>query len=181
MPESPQPPVDEVYAELRRLADYYVRGERARTLQATELVHEAWLRLEQGATPRFESRSHYVAIAAIAMRRLLVERARARGAIKRGDGRRPVPLDTVLLQSEQGLPVAGDGPDLLDLVALDDALRELAALDPEQARIVELRYFGGLTVEETAEALDLSPATVKRHWVLAKAFLLRALSGDGAS
>ncbi|MGE0039913.1 MAG: ECF-type sigma factor [Vicinamibacterales bacterium] len=173
---APAPSVGEVYEELRRLADRYMRNERARTLQATELVHEAYLRMARGPSPHWESRAHFVAFAAIAMRRLLVERARARGAAKRGDGARPLPLDTLLLQSAQA-PGFGPGrADALDLVALDEALEALAARDPQLARVVELRYFGGLTLEETAEAMALSPATVKRHWALARAFLLRALT-----
>lgn len=174
--DGPAPSVDEVYDELRRLADRYMRNERAQTLQATELVHEAYLRMAKDPSPRWESRAHFVAFAAIAMRRLLVERARARGAAKRGDGVRPVPLDTVLLQSAQAPSLAPGGPDALDLVALDDALTALAARDARLAHLVELRYFGGLTLEETADALAVSPATVKRDWALARAFLLRALT-----
>src|SRR5580765_4822517 len=141
--------VEDVYAELRRMADRYVRREQAKSVQATELVHEAYLRLLKDKSPRWQNRTHFLAIAAISMRRLLVERARARGALKRG----------------------GDHV----LVALDRALTALAALDADQARIVELRFFGGLSVEETAEALAISPATVKRHWTIAKAWLLREL------
>ena len=161
--------IDSVYAELRRIAEGYVRRERARSVQATELVHEAYLRLAQGRTPVFKDRTHFVAIAAISMRRLLVERARARGAEKRGGAQIRVTLDDRLLGTDTGPS--------LDLVALDAALTELAQLDPEQARIVELRFFGGLTVEETAEALGISPATVKRHWTIARAWLLRELDG----
>lgn len=162
--------VAEVYTELRRLAARYVRRERANSVQATELVHEAYLRLLKDKQPRWQNRAHFLAIAAIAMRRLLVERARARGAAKRGGGDIRVTLDEGLL--------AGGAPDeagAVDLVALDRALGSLAKLDAQQARIVELRFFGGLSVEETAEALDISPATVKRHWTIAKAFLLREL------
>jgi len=162
--------VDSVYLELRRIAGRYVRRERARSVQATELVHEAYVRLAQGRVPAFKDRAHFVAIAAISMRRLLVERARARGAAKRGGGRVAVTLDEHLL-------AAGHGPAPVDLVALDRALERLGRLDAEQARLVELRYFGGLSVEETAEAMNLSPATVKRHWTLAKAWLLRELDG----
>jgi RNA polymerase sigma factor (TIGR02999 family) len=162
--------IPDVYAELRRLADGYVRRERAKTVQATELVHEAYVRLAKAAPVRFQNRAHFVAIAAISMRRLLVERARARGASKRGGARVQVTLDERLL--------AGDDPHhAVDLIALDAALTRLAGLDPDQARIVELRFFGGLSVEETAEALDISPATVKRHWAVAKAWLLRELEG----
>lgn len=171
------PLIDEVYHELRRLADGYVRRERARSVQATELVHEAYLRLAREPNPRWRNRTHFVAIAAISMRRLLVERARARGAAKRGGGARPVTLDTAVLDGHAGPHVAPDplAADALDLVALDEALTRLAARSPQQARLVELRYFGGLTVEETAEALDISTATVKRHWTVARAFLLREI------
>jgi RNA polymerase sigma factor (TIGR02999 family) len=143
----------DVYTELKRLAAGYVRRERANSVQATDLVHEAYLRL---------------AIAAISMRRLLVERARARGAVKRGGANVQVTLN-------EGLLVAPDAHHEVDVLALDRALERLAALDPEQAKIVELRYFGGLSVEETGEALSISPATVKRHWTLARAWLLREL------
>lgn len=160
----------DVYVELRRIAARYVARERAKSVQATDLVHDAWLRLA-GDAPAFRDRTHFLAIAAIAMRRLLVERARARGAAKRGGARVQVTLDDALLSSESaGAPAA------IDLVALDRALERLAALDAAQARIVELRYFGGLSVEETADALDVSPATVKRHWAVARAWLHRELA-----
>ena len=162
--------VDEVYTELRRIAQGYVRREQAQSVQATELVHEAYLRLAKDKLPRFKNRTHFVAIAAISLRRLLVERARARRASKRGGGQVMVTYDEALLHSP------GDGPSV-DLIALDAALTNLARLDPEQARIVELRFFGGLSVEETAEAMSISPATVKRHWAIAKAWLLRELEG----
>jgi RNA polymerase sigma factor (TIGR02999 family) len=169
-------PVDElvveVYAELRKLADAYVRREQAKSVQATELVHEAYLRLMKDKRRAWTSRAHFLAIAAISMRRLLVERARARGATKRGGVRTQVTLDEALLQSP--------GPDV-DVLALDRALTALAQLDAEQARIVELRFFGGQSVEEVAETLDISPATVKRHWTVAKAWLLRELQGGDAA
>lgn len=161
--------VNDAYAELRRVADRYVRRERAQTVQATELVHEAYLRLAKDAPVRWQSRAHFVAIAAIAMRRLLVERARRRGAAKRGGVQVQVTLDESLLATEADTAV--------DLVALDRALTRLAAVDATHARVVELRYFGGLSVEETAGAMDISPATVKRHWTLARAWLLRELEG----
>lgn len=161
------PPIDEVYAELRRLANGYVRREQHQTVQATELVHEAYLRMAQDANGRWNSRTHFVALAAIAMRRLLVERARARGAAKRGG-------DAVRVTFDEALPVASTTQNL-DLIALDAALTRLEALDPAHAKVVELRYFGGLTIDETAEAMTISPATVKRHWTLAKAWLLREL------
>jgi RNA polymerase sigma factor (TIGR02999 family) len=161
------PPIEDVYAELRRLAGGYVRREKHQTVQATELVHEAYLRMANDASGRWNNRTHFVALAAIAMRRLLVERARARGAAKRGG-------DAVRVTFDEALPVAGTNQNL-DLIALDAALTRLESLEPAHARIVELRYFGGLTVEETADAMNISPATVKRHWTLAKAWLLREL------
>jgi len=163
--------VADVYDELRRLAEAYVRRERFQSVQATELVHEAYLRMATSPNPAFQNRSHFVAIAAIAMRRLLVERARRRGAAKRGGTPVQVTLDESLL--------AGDHPGhRVDLLQLDRALAKLETLAPDQSRIVELRYFGGLSVEETAEALGISPATVKRHWTLARAFLLREIEGQ---
>jgi len=163
--------IGDVYSELRRLAEGYVRRERANSVQASDLVHEAYLRLLKDKNPQWQDRTHFVAIAAISMRRLLVERARARGAAKRGGDQVQVTLDEKLL-------VAGrsDEGESVDLVALDRALDLLATRDSQQARIVELRFFGGLSVEETAEALSISPATVKRHWTIAKAFLLRELT-----
>jgi RNA polymerase sigma-70 factor (ECF subfamily) len=163
--------VDTVYAELRRIAERYVRRERAKSVQATELVHEAYIRLAEGNAPEFADRAHFVAIAAISMRRLLVERARARGAAKRGGERVRVTLDEQILGGSEGRS--------LDLIALDTALSALAQLDAQQARIVELRFFGGLSVEETAEVLGISPATVKRHWTVARAWLLGRLEGTG--
>lgn len=155
-----------VYDELRRLARRYVRQERAQSVQATDLVHEAYLRLARDRPQRWQNRAHFLAFAAIGMRRVLVERARARGARKRGGDRIRVTLSD--------LPAAGPGP-AVDLLALDGALTALAALDPRQARIVELRFYGGMTVEETAEATGVSPATVKRDWTLARAWLQREL------
>jgi RNA polymerase sigma factor (TIGR02999 family) len=156
-----------VYDELRRLARRYVGRERAaQSIQATDLVHEAYLRLAKDKKRHWTSRTHFLAIAAIAMRQILVERARARGASKRGGSRVRVTLDDALV-ADQGAP--------LDLVAIDDALSALADLDARQARIVELRFFGGLTIEETAEAVGVSPATVKRSWTIAKAWLKREM------
>jgi RNA polymerase sigma factor (TIGR02999 family) len=162
--------IEEVYAELRQLAARYVQRERANSVQATELVHEAYLRLLKDKHPQWRNRTHFLAIAAISMRRLLVERARARGAAKRGGGDVRVTLDETMLAGPNPA-----GADAIDLVALDRALASLARLDPSQARIVELRFFGGLSVEETADAMSISPATVKRHWTMAKAWLLREL------
>jgi RNA polymerase sigma-70 factor, ECF subfamily len=162
-----------VYQELRRLAAGYLRRERAgQTLQPTALVHEAYLRLLKDRPDRWQNRAHFCAIAAHSMRQILIERARARGAAKRGGPRARVTLDEGLIAGEDRS---------IDLLALDEALERLAAMDPEQARLVELRFFGGLTVEETAEAMDISPATVKRHWTVARAWLTRELgAAEGA-
>lgn len=160
-----------VYDELRRLAAGYLRRERqGQTLQATALVHEAYVRLVQPGEHPWHGRTHFLAIAAISMRQILVDRARRRGAAKRGGGAQRITLDDAILPAPQADAA-------IDLVALDDALTRLAALDPMQARIVELRYFGGLTVEEAAEVVGVSPATLKRHWTLARAFLKKALDG----
>ena len=157
-----------VYAELRRLAAHYLRGERpGQTLQPTALVHEAYLRLLKDRPERWQNRAHFCAIAAHAMRQILIERARARDALKRGGGQPRVTFD-------EGLQASA--PDSsIDMVALDAALDRLAELDAGQARIVELRFFGGLSIEETAEAMGISPATVKRHWAVARAWLAKEL------
>jgi len=159
-----------VYDELRRLAGHYMRQERPdHTLQSTALVHEAYLRLEkQGKTP-FKDRAHFVAICAQLMRQILVEYARKHRAAKR-DGGVKLELDETLAFKSKDL----------DLVALDDVLRELARLNPQQSQIVELRFFGGLSIEETSQALNLSPATVKRHWEMARIWLHRRLKADAA-
>lgn len=163
-----------VYDELRRIAARYVSHERpGQTLQATALVNEAFLQLSAERTREFQNRAHFVAIAALSMRQILVQRARARNAAKRGGGGQRVPLDDRVLPPAAG----GSGREQVDLVALDDALSRLAALDADHARVVELRYFGGLTVEETAEAMGISPATVKRHWAMARAWLKVQLEG----
>lgn len=160
-----------VYDELRRLAAAYMRRERpGQTLQATALVHEAYLRLAGAGTPWTDKR-HFIGIAARSMRQILVERARARGAQKRWAG-----LDRVTLTD--ALAVAADSEGMLP--ALDEALTRLEEIDAEQARIVELRYFAGLSIEETADALGMSPATLKRRWALARAWLFRELSGGAA-
>ncbi|HKE48264.1 MAG TPA: ECF-type sigma factor [Rhodanobacteraceae bacterium] len=157
----------QVYDELRRLAAAYMRRERpGQTLQATGLVHEAYLRLAGAGTPWHDKR-HFVGIAARSMRQILVERARARGAQKRWAG-----LDRVTLSD--ALAVAGHQEAMLP--ALDEALERLEKLDAEQARIIELRYFAGLSVEEAADALGMSPATLKRRFSLARAWLFRELS-----
>jgi len=156
-----------VYQELRRLAAHYLRGERANhTLQPTALVNEAYLCLAKQDGVRWQNRAHFLAIAANTMRRVLVDYARERGAVKRGGDRKRVTLRS---------SIALDDRDV-DILALDEALQKLSGFDPEGARVVELRFFGGLTVEETAEAIGVSPATVKRTWTAAKAWLYRELS-----
>ena len=156
-----------VYDELRRLAGHYMRGERpGHTLQATALVHEAWLKLIDTSRVEFENRSHFFAMAAQQMRRILVDHARARQAGKRGGKAEKLPLNEV---------VVGPDAEQADILALDDALQALAKLDPQQSRIVELRYFGGLSIEETAQVLGISPATVKREWAMARAWLRQEL------
>ena len=158
-----------VYQELRRLAAGYIRHEKpGQTLQPTALVHEAYLRLMKDRPDRWQNRAHFCAIAAHSMRQILIERARARNAQKRTGEKPRITLEEELVQG---------GERSVDLLALDQAIERLAAFDPEQARIVELRFFGGLTVEETADALDISPATVKRHWTVARAWLARELEG----
>jgi RNA polymerase sigma factor (TIGR02999 family) len=157
-----------VYQELHRLAAAYMARERpGHTLQATALVHEAYLRLVDLQGVGWKDRAHFFAVAARTMRRILVDFARARNYQKRDAGER-VSLDDSLVLTEQ------PGP---QLVALDDALNQLAAIDSRKSQIVELRYFGGLQVEETAEALNVSPETVMRDWRAAKAWLYLQLSG----
>jgi len=159
-----------VYGELRRVAGAYMRRERpGQTLQPTALVHEAYLRLVRDRHVRWENRAHFCAIAANAMREILVERARRRRALRHGGGYRRTTLDDRLVASQARA---------IDVQALDEALERLAAVDPARARIVVLRFFGGLTVEEVAEVLGVSPATVKRGWTLAKAWLRRELYGE---
>jgi RNA polymerase sigma-70 factor, ECF subfamily len=155
-----------VYAELRRLARSYMSRERSsHTLQPTALVHEAYTRLI-GTHVGWRDSSHFFAVCAQLMRRVLVDHARGRGYLKRGGGARPVPLE--------GIPEIGCNRGV-DLLSLDQALDGLAAFDRRKSQVVELRFFGGLTVEETAEVLHTSPETVMRDWKLAKAWLLREL------
>lgn len=163
--------IPRIYSELRKLASSYLRRERAdHSLQPTALVHEAFLKLVDQHAVQWQNRAHFFGIAAQAMRRILVDHARAHAAEKRGSGERPVAID-------DNLP-GGAGVDI-DVIALDEALCKLAALDLQQSRIVELRYFGGLTMQETAEALKISPATVGRDWTVAKAWLYAELkAGD---
>ena len=158
-----------VYDELRRVAARYISRERpGQTLQATALVNEAYVRLAAERPREFANRTHFLAIAALSMRQILVQRARTRKAAKRGGAPHRITLDDRNIDRAQP-------PADIDVLALDEALSKLAALDPEQAQIVELRYFGGLTVEETAEVLRSSPATVKRHCAMARAWLKQAL------
>jgi RNA polymerase sigma-70 factor, ECF subfamily len=198
---SPAHLMPQVYDELRRLAANYLRNERpGQTLQATALVHEAFLRLSREKKQPWKNRTHFLAIAALSMRQILVQRARARHAEKRGgeheilvqrararhaekrggEHAERITLDDSIMSAEgalgrHGSERAGGG---VDVLALDAALDKLAALDPQQAKIVELRYFGGLTVEEAAESLAISPATVKRHWTIARAWLKKELSRE---
>lgn len=157
-----------VYGELRRLAGRYLRRERpGHTLQSTALVHEAYMRLIDQRTVRWQNRAHFYGVAAQMIRRILVDHARSRQAAKRGADAPKLSLDEAI-----GVPERKE----VDLIALDDSLEALAQMDRQQSRIVELRFFTGLTVEETAEVLGISPATVKRDWVTAKAWLYRELS-----
>jgi RNA polymerase sigma factor (TIGR02999 family) len=157
---------DAVYGELRRLARARMRGERADvSLAPTALVHEAYLKLIDQRRVQWQNRAHFFAIAGQVMRRILVDHARARLAVKRGPGA-TIPLDEI--------DVASEVPDA-DVLALDAALDKLASFDRRQSALVELRYFAGLTVEETAAALEVAPITVKRDWALAKAWLFREL------
>ena len=159
-----------VYTELRKLAQAYLEHERAdNTLQATALVHEAYIRLVDWENVTWQNRAHFFGVAAQVMRHILVDHARERGAQKRGGGMTKLSLDEAVSFARQKE---------VDLIALDDALRDLARFDADQSRIVELRFFGGLTIEETAEALRISPATVKREWTLAKAWLHETLVRD---
>jgi len=164
--------VPKVYAELHRLAHHQMRAESpGRTLQTTALVNEAYLRLVDTRRVRWQSRAHFLGVAAQAMRRILVDAARARGARKRGGTGPRVSLDESLLPApERGA----------SLVALDDALTALASVDPRKSQVVELRYFAGLSAAETAAVLGVSPETVQRDWRVAKAWLLRELSNGGA-
>ena len=159
-----------VYNELRRLARYHLRQQRPNhTLQTTALVHEAYLRLNEQTALPVESRAHFFAIAAQLMRWILVDYERKRQAARRGAGAIRVTLDERILAPDSG------GADV-DLLALDQALDRLAKLDPQRSRIVELRYFAGLSVEDVAEFLGISPATVKRRWASARVWLLREMS-----
>jgi RNA polymerase sigma factor (TIGR02999 family) len=162
-----------VYDELRKLAHHYLAREApGRTLATTELVHEAYLRLIDASRVEWTNRAHFMGIAATAMRRILVDRARARRSLKRGGPRLPIPLDAIELAGE-------DRAELV--VSLDEALDRLRLLDERQARVVECRFFGGMTEEETAEAIGIGLRTAKRDWVKAKSWLYQELYGDLAS
>jgi RNA polymerase sigma-70 factor (ECF subfamily) len=159
-----------VYDELRRRAAAYMKHERpGQTLQATALVHEAYLRLMKEPNTRWQNRAHFCAIAANSMRQILVERARARGRLKRAGNQQRITLADTL--------AAPEPPEAVDVEELDAALTRLAQLDAELARLVELRFFGGLSIEETAEVLGVSTATVKRRWATARAWLKREMRG----
>ena len=163
--------VQVMYPELRRLAGQVFRSERSdHTLQPTALVNEAWLRLSGSANPEGADRTHLLSVVARLMREILIDHARRRAASKRDGGHR-VDLD--------GLELPDDAQNV-DLIGLDAALLRLEQVDPIKARIVELRYFGGMSIEETAETVALSPATVKRHWQAARIWLFNALGADEA-
>jgi RNA polymerase sigma-70 factor (ECF subfamily) len=159
-----------VYEELRRMANHYMRNERrGHTLQSSALVNEAYLRLVHHENIEWQNRAHFFGVAAQAMRRILVDHARSRNYQKRGGGAQQVSLD-------EAMTLAGDRA--AELIALDDALRELARMDERKCRVVELRYFGGLSLEETAEALGVSIPTVTRDWNTAKAWLMREMTKE---
>jgi RNA polymerase sigma factor (TIGR02999 family) len=171
-----------VYDELRQLAQARLAAEKGggagMTLQATALVHEAYLRLvatssdkPEGQVPAFSGRGHFFGAAALAMRRILVERARHKNRLKHGGGKPVVALDDqAMAPQEQRDPT--------DLIAIDEALKKLEKIDPRKGRVVTLRYFAGFSIEETAAAMELSPATVKNEWAFARAWLHRELSGE---
>ena len=162
-----------IHGELHRLAHHYMLGERpGHTLQTTALVNEAYLRLVNASQVTWENRAHFIAVSANLMRRILVDFARSRGYQKRGG-------DAVKVEFDEGrIPSSGRGA---DVIALDDALEALAAFDDRGAKVVELRFFGGMSEEETAEALGISTRTVKREWASAKAWLLREMKGQGGA
>jgi len=184
MPES-NPPADgpplpdggldaQLYAELRALAGSFLGRERVdHTLQPTALVHEAWIRLSGEDDARWADRTHFFRVAAQVMRRVLVDHARRKQADKRGGDQQRITMAT-------GITPSVDAPEELDVLALDEALQQLAKLDESQARVVELRFFAGLTVDEVAQAVGVSPRTVATQWRLARAWLLQALA-DGES
>ena len=159
-----------VYKELRLIAQRFLRQENpGHTLQSTALVHEAYLRLIDQSRTNWQNRAHFFGVAATIIRNILVDHARARQAIKRGGAMPTLTLDEAVAQ-----PRKKD----LELIAVDDALLNLSHFDPQQSRIVELRFFGGLSIQETSEVLGISESTVKRDWILAKTWIGRALSGS---
>jgi RNA polymerase sigma factor (TIGR02999 family) len=156
-----------IHEELRRLAHHYMSHERpGHTLQTTALVNEAYLRLVNRKSVHWQNRAHFFAIAATLMRSILVDHARSHAYAKRGGDARKITIDEAMIVSKERAA---------EVVALDDVLKQLANFDPQQSRIVELRFFGGLTIDETAEVLALSPATIKREWSTARAWLYREL------
>jgi RNA polymerase sigma factor (TIGR02999 family) len=162
-----------VYNELRQLARRYLQRERrGHTLQSTALVHEAYVRLAQQKIPEWRNRAHFFGVAAQLMRQILVDYARSHRAAKRGGSVCKVTLDPALAEAR-----AAD----VDVLALDDALKELARIDPQQSRIVELRFFGGLTIEDTSEVLGIAPSTVQRDWTTARAWLSHELERGASS
>ena len=162
-----------VYSELRRIANHYLQAERPdHTLQSTALVHEAYVRLAEQDLPQWQNRAHFFAVAAQLMRQILVDHARSHRASKRGGNVYKMPLD----EAEQE-PLAVD----VDIIALDDALKSLGEMDSQQSRVVELKFFGGLSIEDTAEVLGISASTVKRDWITARAWLYRELDRSAAT
>lgn len=169
-PDALRASVPMLYDDLRRIAHQNLRQARpGHILQTTALVHEAYLHLEKQHAPQFQNRSHFVAVCALLMRQILAGYERTHRAAKRGGGHMAITLDDAGVASK-----ARD----VDRIALDDALKGLALLDPQQSQIVELRFSGGLSIEETAEVIDLSPATIKRHWATARVWLHREMSGE---
>jgi RNA polymerase sigma factor (TIGR02999 family) len=167
-PDAREKLVPLIYDELRRVARHCLAGQRpGHTLQSAELVHETYIRLVGHEAVHWDDRVHFFAVAAQLMRRILVDHARKRCAAKRGGDRVVLTLDEHLAPAKQRE---------LDVVALDDVLHELSRMDPQQGRIVEMRFFGGLSIEETAGALGISPATVKRDWAVARAWLYREMA-----
>lgn len=162
-----------VYGELRRIANHYLQAERSdHTLQSTALVHEAYVRLAEQDLPQWQNRAHFFAVAAQLMRQILVDHARSHRASKRGGNVYKMALD----EAEEE-PLAVD----VDIIALDDALKSLGEMDPQQSRVVELKFFGGLSIEDTAEVLGISASTVKRDWITARAWLYRELDRSAAT
>lgn len=160
-----------IYDELKKIAAQYLRKERINhTLQPTELAHEAYLKLIDISNVNWQDRAHFFAVSAQVIRHILVDHARARATDKRGGAAEKIVLDEAISFSKE---------DDTDVLALDEALKSLAEFDEQQSKIVELRFFGGLTIEETAAVMRLSPATIKREWTLAKAWLFKRLKAEG--